>query len=80
MNSLLCNWFDDWGYQIIDGLGQMGLIIFIVIFLLLICYFSYTILFKQIPKAKYKIKWVQIIFLVIVILFTIWFCILLNKI
>ena len=84
MNSLLCNWFDDCGFKIIDGLGQTGLIIFIVVFAVLICFTLYNIFLAQIfkPRAdrKFKIKWVQIIFTVILVLFTIWFCTLLNKI
>ncbi len=32
MGSLLCNWFEDWGRSIRDGLGHTGVIIFLVVF------------------------------------------------
>lgn len=78
MNSLLCSWFDEWGRAIGDGLGRTGLIIFIVAFVAIMMFMLYNIFLAQIfkPRAdrKFKIKWVQLIFVIILGLFTVWFC------
>lgn len=77
MVSLLCNWFDDWGRSIRNGLGETWLIILIVAFsVIALCLLS-NILRASINKTKIVIKWGQIIFLVIFVLFIVWFSILL---
>lgn len=74
MNSLLLNWFDDWGRAIHDGLGNTWLIVLICVFAVCSLWLLKNILSASINKTKMKIKWVQIIFLIIFVLFTIWFC------
>lgn len=78
MKSLLCNWFDDWGRAIYDGLGRTWLIILIVLFSFISLYLLQNILRASINKSKIVIKWGQIILLIIFVLFTIWFCTLLR--
>lgn len=77
MVSLLCNWFDDWGRAIKNGLGETWLIILIVAFSVIALVLLQNILRASINKTKIVIKWGQIIFLVIFVLFIVWFCILL---
>lgn len=83
MNSLLCSFLDDWGRSIGDGLGRTGLIIFIVAFVAIMMFMLYNIFLAQIFKPredrKFKIKWVQIIFVIILALFTVWFCMILSN-
>ena len=78
MRSLLCSFLDDWGRDIGDGLGRTGLIIFIVAFVVIMLFMLYNIFLAQIfkPRAdrKFKIKWVQFIFVMILALFTVRFC------
>ncbi len=78
MNSLLCNWFDDWGRAIYDGLGETWLIILTLVFAGIALFLLQNILRASINKTKIKIKWFQIIFCIIFILFTIWFCTILT--
>ena len=73
MNSLLCNWFEDWGRAIKDGLGTAGVVIFIVAFSCIALYLVYSICRGSLNKAKVVIKWGQVILLVIFVLFIIWF-------
>ncbi len=75
--SLLCNWFDDWGRAIKIGLGETWLIILICLFSVVALYLLQNILRASINKTKIVIKWGQIIFLIILVLFIVWFCILL---
>ena len=77
MVSLLCNWFDDWGRSIRNGLGQTGLIILIVLFSVIALWLMQNIFRASINKTKFVFKWGQLIFLVIFVLFIVWFCILL---
>ena len=83
MRSLLCSFLDDRGRDIGDGLGRTGLIIFIVAFVVIMLFMLYNIFLAQIfkPRAdrKFKIKWVQFIFVIILALFTVWFCMILSN-
>ena len=74
MNSLLLNWFDDWGNSIREGLGETGLIILIVVFSFCALFLFQNIARASINKTKMKIKWGQIFFSIIFVLFIIWFC------
>ncbi len=74
MKSLLCNWFDDWGRTIHDGLGSTWITILIVVFAAISLYLLQDILKASINKTKFKIKWFEIFLLIIFVLFTIWFC------
>lgn len=77
MVSLLCNWFTDWGRSIKAGLGEGWLIALVVVFsFIALCLFQ-NIFRASIGKTKFVFKWFQIIVLVILILFIIWFCTLL---
>lgn len=71
--SLLCDWFQDWGTSIKNGLGQTGLIVMIVILGCLALMISWNILKASLGKTKFKILWGQIFLLVIIILFLAWF-------
>jgi len=77
MNSLLCNWFDDWGRAIKSGLGSIGIIIFLVAFSCLALFLGYKLIKASFNKPKIKIKWAQLILLIICILFIVWFSIIL---
>lgn len=77
MISLLCNWFDDWGRSIKAGIGSAGLITLIVLFSFVALWVLYTILSASISKTKFVIKWFQIVFLIILVLFIVWFSIIL---
>ncbi|MCI8555527.1 MAG: hypothetical protein HFI85_03025 [Clostridia bacterium] len=74
MGSLLCNWFEDWGRSIRDGLGHTGVIIFLVVFFSLAMLLFYGIIRNATITVKRKISWGYIVMLVIVILFFAWFC------
>ena len=74
MKSLLLNWFDDWGFAIRDGLGQSGLITLIVVFTFIALFLLQNIARASINKTKLVVKWGQIFFLIIFVLFIIWFC------
>lgn len=71
--SLLCGWFQDWGLAIKEGLGQTGLIIFLVMLGCLALMIAWNILKASLGKSKIKILWGQIVLLIIVILFIVWF-------
>ena len=77
MNSLLCNWFVDWGRAIKNGLGVAGVIVFLVAFSCISMYLFYSIIKATMKKPKITIKWGQLILLIIFILFIIWFSIIL---
>ncbi len=77
MTSLMCNWFQDWGRAIKDGLGTVGIIIFLVAFLLVGGCLLYAIIRSLTITVKRKILWGYILLLVIIILFFIWFATLL---
>lgn len=77
MNSLLCNWFDDWGRSIKSGLGSAGVIAFIVLFSCIALYLTYSFFRGGMFKSKVVIKWGQLIFTIIFVLLIIWFCIIL---
>lgn len=77
MNSLLCNWFDDWGRTIRNGLGNTWMIIFIVAFVSIALCLLISIFKASVNKTKFVIKWGQIIFFIIFVLFAIWFLIIL---
>lgn len=77
MNSLLCNWFTDWGRAIKSGLGTAGVIVFLVIYSCIALLLTYSIFKATINKAKLVIKWGQIILLIIFVLLIIWFSIIL---
>ena len=77
MNSLLCNWFDDWGRTIKNGLGTTGIVIFLVAFACVSLLLLYSIIKGAMFKSKIVIKWGQLILLAIFILFIIWFSIIL---
>lgn len=73
MVGLLCNWFDAWGRSIKNGLGEGWLITLIVIFSVIALVLLQSILRASINKTKIVIKWGQLIFLAIFILFIVWF-------
>ena len=73
MQSLMCNWFEDWGRVIKDGLGQFWLIVLIVVFASISLLFLSNILRASVNKSKIVIKWGQLILLAIFLFFTIWF-------
>ena len=73
MQSLMCNWFEDWGRAIKDGLGQLWLIILIVVFASVSLLLLSNIIRASVNKSKIVIKWGQIILLAIFLFFTIWF-------
>ena len=77
MKSLLCNWFDDWGIAIRNGLGTGWLIALVVIFSVIALWLLQNILRASINKSKIVIKWGQLILLVVFVLFIVWFSILL---
>lgn len=77
MLSLLCNWFDDWGRAIREGLGTGWLIALIVVFSCIALYLMQNILRASINKTKIVIKWGQLILLAIFILFIVWFSVIL---
>ena len=77
MNSLICNWFEDWGRTIKSGLGTNWMIVFLVAFSLVAIFLFCSIISAAIKKPKITIKWGQLIFLVIFILFIIWFSVIL---
>lgn len=77
MNSLLCNWFADWGRSIKAGLGSVGIIIFLVAFSCMALFLGYKIIKAGFNKPKIIIKWGHLFFLIILILFIIWFAIIL---
>lgn len=71
--SFLCDWFQDWGNAIKNGLGQTGLIIMLVVLGSLALLITWNILKASLGKAKIKILWGQIVLLIIIILFLAWF-------
>ena len=71
--SFLCDWFQDWGNAIKNGLGQTGLIIMLVVLGSLALLITWNILKASLGKAKVKILWGQIVLLIIIILFLAWF-------
>ena len=71
--SLLCDWFQDWGNAIKNGLGQTGLIIMLVVLGSLALLITWNILKASLGKTKVKILWGQIVLLIIIILFLAWF-------
>lgn len=75
MNSLLCNWFDDWGRAIKSGLGTAGVVVFLVVFSIIAFYLFFLIVKAAVTKAKFK--WLKTILLAIFILFIVWFSIIL---
>ncbi len=77
MVSLLCNWFDDWGVAIREGLGETWLIILLVAFSVIALGLLSNILRASINKTKIVIKWGQILMLIVFVLFIVWFSILL---
>lgn len=77
MNSLLCNWFKDWGRAIRNGLGTTGMVILLVVFSVIALLLVYRIIKAAINKPKVVIKWGQLILLTIFVLFIIWFAIIL---
>lgn len=77
MNSLLCNWFDDWGRSIKNGLGTSWLIVLIILFAFISFYLIFNIFKASVNKTKLAFKWGQILFLIIFVLFIVWFSILL---
>ena len=81
MVSLMCNWFTDWGRAIREGLGETWLMVLIALFVGLTMFLLYSVFLSQLikPRAdrKFKIKWGQLFFAIVFILFTIWFCTLL---
>lgn len=71
--SLLLNWFSDWGLAIKNGLGQTWLIVLIVAMTFwALCLFQ-SVIRASINKTKLKIKWLSLIWLVILVLFIVWF-------
>ena len=74
MNSLICNWFDDWGRAIRDGLGQTWMIVLIVVFAGMTLYLLQNVLRASISKTKIVFKWGQLFLMIVFLLFTIWFC------
>ncbi len=79
MNSLLLSFIDDWGRAIGQGLGRTWLIVFIIVFLAITLFMFTNIFIRQVAKSKFKFKWIQMIFMVIFALFTVWFCIILSN-
>ncbi len=77
MVSLLCNWFDDWGVAIREGLGETWLIILLVAFSVIALGLLSNILRASINKTKFVFKWGQILMLIVFVLFIVWFSILL---
>ncbi len=73
MTSLICNWFHDWGRSIRAGLGQVGLIIFMVAFACIGAMLIYGIIKHATITIKRKIEWGYLFILIIIILFFIWF-------
>ena len=73
MIGLLCNWFDDWGRSIKDGLGHTGLVIFLVVFACIALVLFWGIIKNALITVKMKIAWGCIILLIIDILFFVWF-------
>ncbi len=74
MTSLLCNWFENWGRSIKSGLGNVGVIIFMVVFFSLAVLLFYGIIRSALIIVKPKIAWGYIFLMVIDILFFVWFC------
>ena len=77
MNSLLCNWFDDWGRAIKNGLGTTWMIILLVVFSAIALLLMISIFKASVNKTKFVIKWGKIILLIIFVLFIVWFSIIL---
>lgn len=77
MNSLLCNWFEDWGRAIKSGLGTAGVVTLLVVFSVIALLLVYRLCKAAINKPKVVIKWGQLILLIIFVLFIIWFSIIL---
>lgn len=77
MNSLLCNFLKDWGVSIKDSIGETGVLICIIVFACLAFMFFAGICMRAIKKVnkdkKLKIYWLQIIFIIIFVLLTVWF-------
>lgn len=71
--SLLCDWFQDWGFAIREGLGHTGLVVMLVVLGCLALLISWNILKASLGKTKVKILWGQIFLLIIVALFIAWF-------
>lgn len=71
--SLLCDWFQDWGLAIREGLGHTGLVVMLVVLGCLALLISWNILKASLGKTKVKILWGQIFILIIVALFIAWF-------
>jgi hypothetical protein len=77
MKSILCSWFEDWGLAIRNALGTTWLVVFICAFAFISCLLLQSILRASINKTKFVFKWGQLICLIILVLFIIWFCTLL---
>ena len=75
--SLICNWFDDWGIAIKEGLGQTWMIVLLALFSFVALYLLQDILRASINKTKIVMKWGELFFLAIFVFFIVWFCTLL---
>ena len=75
--SLICNWFDDWGIAIKEGLGQTWMIVLLALFSFVALYLLQDILRASINKTKIVVKWGELFFLAIFVFFIVWFCTLL---
>ena len=73
MNSLLCNFLKDWGRSIKQGIGNAGVIIFLVVFSICALWLTYCLVKAIVTKSKSLINWGQLFFLIVFILLIIWF-------
>ena len=56
MNSLLCNWFTDWGRSIKEGLGSVGMIICLVAFSCMALFLGFKMIKASFNKPKFVTK------------------------
>ena len=75
--SLVCNWFDDWGLAIKEGLGETWMIVLLALFSFVALYLLQDILRTSINKTKIVVKWGELFLLAIFMFFIVWFCTLL---
>ena len=75
--SLVCNWFDDWGLAIKEGLGETWMIVLLALFSFVALYLLQDILRASINKTKIVVKWGELFLLAIFMFFIVWFCTLL---
>ena len=78
MNSLLCNFLEDWGNSIRSGLGDTWMIVLLVVFTMIAFALLYSIFNASVNKTKFVIKWGKLILLIIFSLFIVWFIIILS--